>query len=464
MKKILAILISFSAGLFLVGFTPRSYSDLAEYKRIPMRRRIERFQSAGEDLYLRRKYEDAIVVFENILALDKHDLKSKLWITKAKERLLRERNEQEKKNLYKKYGQLLPKEMTMQNWHWGPSVGHFEVRYSKPKPYVHPVRKVHPKATDAELKEQDKKAKNSGNAEDYFELSMRYWSRKEKDKAIKSFFTAAKLDPEILANDDELLLSEVNAEIQEKLASDNPTANDYITSGRLGMIQGDRKLALKHLINSAVLNPKLKEDVSTIIASFIASPEIDSMSVPADIFSYRQAYVYDKDSDLIYLRLLGLPRNGNQIFPLDVTYDMGSIKKIELISKDVVFVLGFPGIGGAARLWFVLPEKKQYENYEIKVVLHMDRTQAKWVDLSNFSVPLEQPDNWSFIIGSEFNFSADLPKGEYEKNIDGVRVAGYHLSRSDGKGPYLAFDSFKEPMPKKMDIWNLMDAGYQSDL
>jgi hypothetical protein len=56
-----------------------------------MHKRIERMQKSGEDLFLRRRYEDAIKVFETILALRKTDLKAMLWITKSKNEIERER-------------------------------------------------------------------------------------------------------------------------------------------------------------------------------------------------------------------------------------------------------------------------------------------------------------------------------------------------------------------------------------
>ncbi|MFZ5951787.1 MAG: hypothetical protein ACOYXC_13840 [Candidatus Rifleibacteriota bacterium] len=460
MNKKLAIFLVLISGLMLVGYTPRPYSDLAEYRRLPMNRRIERLQKAGEDLFLRRLYEDAIVVFEDILALDPSDMKAKLWINKSRARMLREQNEIEKQNLFKKYGKLIPREMIYQNWHWGPSVGHFEVRYSEPKPYVPPERKFHAKASDEEVKEQEKKAQASGLAQDYFELSMRYWSRKEKDKAIRAYLNAVQIDPEVLANDDELLLASASDDFHGLTQSGKATAEQFLTGGRIGMIQGDRRSAVKHLVKAATLDPKLRDEASSVIASFIASPGIEPMSIPADIFSFRQAYVHDKDSDKVYLRILGMPRNLNQIFPVDVTFDLSAVTRIEIQSPDLAFAYALPGIEGSARLWFVLPDKGPEAEYEIKVVLHVDRERSKWLDLSNFSIPAEQPDNWSFIIASEFNFGEGMPEGEYKKNVDGVQVAGYHLTRSDGKGPYLALENFKEPLPKPVDVWKLIEPEY----
>ena len=65
-----------------------------------MHKRIERMQKSGEDLFLRRRYEDAIKVFETILALRKTDLKAMLWISKSKNEIVRERNDAEKQALY----------------------------------------------------------------------------------------------------------------------------------------------------------------------------------------------------------------------------------------------------------------------------------------------------------------------------------------------------------------------------
>lgn len=426
-----------------------------------MSRRISRLQKAGEDLYLRRKYEEAITVFQTILALDESDMSAKLWMTKTRARINREKNELKKQELYRKHGQLIPKEMIYHNWHWGPSVGHFEVRYSEPKPYVRPERKFHPRATDEEVAAQKKKAEASGSAEDYFELSMRYWSRKEQEKAVKAFFTAVSIDREVLANDDELLLTTVNKEVRELIESEKAKPADYMDGGRVGMIQGNRKEALQYLINAARLKPDYKDDVSKIIASYITSPEMEQMSMPADIFSYRQAYVFDDDADMIYLRIVGMPRQNNYIFPLDITLEHAAIKDIKIVSDDLAFAYAMPGIDSSARLWFVLPRKKDYYEYELKLIIYVDRKKTKWVDLSNFSIPPEQPDNWSFVIGSEFNFGESLPAGEYEKNIKGVKVAGYHLSRSDGKGPYLDLNNFIEPMPEKVDIWELIEGAGQ---
>jgi tetratricopeptide (TPR) repeat protein len=460
MKRTLSVLLIIISGLILVGYTSngnRSYSDLAEYKRLPMNTRIHRLQKKGEELYLRRKYEEALAVFETILSLDESDMEAKLWITKTKARVKRERNEEEKKNLYKKYGRLIPKEMSYHNWHWGPSVGHFEVKYSEPKPYNPPERKFHPKATDEEIAEQKAKAESSQAAEDYFELSMRYWSRRMKEKALNAYFTAVKIDPAILAEDDELMLETLYKEIIEVLENKNPTGKNYYDAGRIGMIQGDRRQAVQNLISASRLDKELKNEVSKIIASYVVSPEVKQSIVPPDIYSYRQAYVFDEDADMIYIRIVGIPRGNRLVFPLDITFDLKAIKKLEIASNDLAFAYAMPGQDKAARIWFVLPEKEEFAEYDLRLIAYVDRDYNTWIDLSNYAIPPEQPDNWSFVIGSEFNFGEMIPQGEFEKHLDGVQVTGYHLSRSEGKGPYIDLSYFKEPMPKEVDVWEFIE-------
>lgn len=465
MKRTALFIVLASAGIALVGFGPRPYSDLAEYKRLPMEKRIERFQSSGEDLFLRRRYEDAIAVFQTILALDAGDMKAKLWMTKAQVQILAEQSELNKKALYKKYGHLISEDKIYENWHWGPSIGHFEVRYSEPKPYVPKVRKVRPKASDAEVAAASKKAESSGDAADLFELAMLCWSRRDNDKALKAFFDAYAINKEILAKDDEFLLSTISDEVDAKTVSGKATARDYLTSGKLGLLQGDRQRAVNHLVKAATVDDKLKEEIKKVIGGFVATPQVETVSAPPDIFSFRQAYVFDKGSDKLYLRVILIPKGKGQVVPIDLTMKAASAKDIELVSKDVMFAYAQPGIDESLRLWLILPEKEgEFPEYEIKLAINLDRAAAQAFELSNFALPPEQPDNWSFVIGSEFNFSESIAKGDFEKNIEGTRIAGYHLSVTAGKGPFISLESFKEPLPKKIDIWKLIETGGETSL
>jgi hypothetical protein len=460
MKRTTAFLLATSIGLTLTGFSPRPYSDLAEYKRLPMEVRIERMQKSGEDLFLRRRFEDAIVVFETILALDEKDLKARLWITKAHSEILREKQDGEKKRLYQKYGHLIPKDMIYDNWHWGPSVGHFEVRYSEPKPYVRPERKLRPKASDAEVKAAKLKAEKSGAAADYFELAMLHWSRREKENALRNYFKAIELDTEMLAKDDELMLATVSSEVQEKVAATKVTASDYLASGKLEMIQGDRVRAVQHLVRAAVMDKQSRTEVSDILSRFVESPQVELVSAPADVFSFRQAYVFDKDSDNIYVRAIMQPKKRGQIVPVDLTIPASIVEKIDIQSKDAILALGKPGISDFLRIWLVLPEKEgEFPEYEVRLAISINRKSADYLELSNFSLPKEQPDNWSFVIGSEFNFGESFNKGEFEKSLTGIRIFGYHLAASDGKGPVLPLAEFKQPLPRQIDIWKIIENG-----
>ncbi|MDD3146084.1 MAG: hypothetical protein PHD82_02170 [Candidatus Riflebacteria bacterium] len=466
MKRTSLFLVVLSFGLMLAGFGPRPYSDLAEYRRLPLETRINRMQSAGEDLFMRRHYEDAIVVFETILTLDPGDLKAKLWVTKAQSQILVEKNEATKKALYQKYGHLTPKDKIYENWHWGPSVGHFEVRYSEPKPYVPKVRKLRPKATDAEIAAAKKKAEASGDAADLFELAMLYWSIKDRDKSLKAFFDAFAVDPEILSKDDEYMLSTISEEVDAKAAAGKAAANDYLVSGRLGLIQGDRQRAVNHLVKAAALDEKIRETVRKELATFVATSQVEMVSLPADIFSFRQAYVFDKGTDKLYLRIVMVPKNGSQVIPVDMMLNPESVKDIELASKDVAFAFTQPGIDdSSSRLYLILPEKEgEFPEYEVRVALTLDRAESQSFELSNFSLSQELPDNWSFVISSEYNVSESLAQGDFEKSIDGMKITGWHLAITEGKGPYIPLDSFKEPLPKAVDVWKIIETGGETSL
>ncbi|NCB37448.1 MAG: hypothetical protein EOM80_01655 [Erysipelotrichia bacterium] len=465
MKRTALFFTLFSIGLMLVGFGPRPYSDLAEYRHMPIETRIERLRKAGEDLFLRRRYEDAITVFQTVLALDEGDMKAKLWITKAQTQISVEKNEANKKALYQKYGHLIPKDKIYENWHWGPSVGHFEVRYSEPKPYVPAVRKVRPKAADVDIETARKKAEASGDAADLHELSMLHWSRRDDTEALKAFFDAFAANSEILAKDDEFMLSTISDEIAAKIADGKASAEDYMTSGRLGLIQGDRPRAINHLVKAASLDKALKERAQKILKDFVSTSQVEMVSAPPDILSFRQAYVFDKNFDKLYLRIVMTPKNKGQIVPIDLSLTASSAREIELASADVAFAYIQPGIDDYARLWLVLPEKEgEFPEYEIRLTLNVDRAVVQSFELSNFALITEQYDNWSFVISSEFNFSENMAKGEFEKNFEGVRIAGYNLAVSEGKGPFVPLENFKEPLPRKIDIWKLIENGSEASL
>ncbi|HAE40830.1 MAG TPA: hypothetical protein DCG57_19680 [Candidatus Riflebacteria bacterium] len=444
--------------MLLVGFGPRPYSDLAEYKRLSLETRISRLHAAAEDLYRRRRYEDAVQLYDTILALDQSDLKSKLWIVKARSEIRREREEFNKQERYRRYGQLIPK--LKDDLLDDATLGYFEVRYSEPKPYVRPVRKIRPQASDAEIAEAKKKAESSDVAADYFELAMQHWSRKDPEQALKAYFKAIALDHEILSLDDEQLLLSVSAEVEKRIESGKVAASEYLDSGKLLMVQGELRRAVKHLVKAAELDKKTRQEASDILLTLIESPQIDLLSAPPDLLGFRQAYVFDKDSDTVYVRVTLIPKNRGQIVPIDITIAADAVKNVESLSKDAAMAFAKTGVDNALRVWAVLADKEDdFAEYELKLAIHIDRGMINYLDLSNYSLSADMPDNWSFVIGSEFNFSDNVPKAEYEKKLDGLQISGYHLTASQGKGPSFLLSDFKEPLPRKLDIWKIIETG-----
>ena len=457
MKKSVFLLTLIAMGFLLVGFGPRPYSDLATYKRIPTVTRVDNLLKAGKDLYLRRRYEDARSVFQMVLNMDKDNLEAQFYISKIANNLELEQNERNKQALYKKWGHLTPIDKIYENWRWGPEVGHFEVRYSEPKPYVPAVRKFRPKATDEEVAKALKAYKASKTADNGFELAMCYWSRREKDNAIKYYLEATDMDPEILGRDDEYMLSMISEELEEKLSTGKPTANDYLTYGRLALIQGNRDAGITSVIKAATKDSKLSKLADQTLSSYIARG-VDIIGIPAEFYSFRQAYVFDKDKDSIYMRVILCPKDKRQLIPIDTTLPASTTGNISIESKDALFIYNEPGIGNSTRLWVALPEKEgEFPEYEVRLIISLKREESHGIELSNYVLPAEQPDNWSFIITSEFNTDrSDIPKN-YEKIENGLRISAYHLGTSDGKGPYIPFEDYKESLPSDANVWKILE-------
>ena len=463
MKKSIFLLSLLAAGVILVGHTaPRSYSDLATYQHIPTKTRVDNLMKAGEDLYLRRRYEDAKSVFEMVLQINEGYTDAEMWVSKCKFKIEDELNEAKKKELFRKYGYLTPIDKIYENWHWGPEVGHFEVRYSEPKPYVPKVRKFRPKATDAEVTEALNAYKKDKTAENAFELAMRYWSQRKKSDAIKYYLEAASLDPEILSKDDEYMLSMNTEELEEKISSNKAGAEDYLTFGRLALLQGNKDDGLRSMIKSVMLDKNLKKRAEEAIGDYVASPLADALATPPEVYSFRQAYVYDKDSDRIYLRVILCPRDKSLLVPIDTTVMASNTANVSIESKDVLFAYNKNGIGASTRLWVALPEKAgDFPEYEVRLVINLKRegegVEEAGVDLSNYSLTKEQPDNWSMVIASEFNNTEGMIPGNYETIENGVRVTGYHLGTTEGKGPYIDFTKYTEPLPQNTNIWKIIE-------
>ena len=450
-------------GFILVGYGPRSYSDLAPYKRIPTNKRIDHLLKAGEDLFLRRAYEEADSIFKMVLDLDKNNLKAKLYLSKINNIFVSEKNEIVKKELYQKWGHLTPIDRIYQNWHWGPEVGHFEVRYSEPKPYVPKVREFRPRASDEELNAAIKTYKNDKTADNAFELAMLYWSQRNKPEALKYYFEAFNMSSGILEKDDDYMSSMITEELEEKIYKGNATSDDYLTHGRLALIQGNGKDGIYNLIKSVKMDKKNNSIVKNSIDNYISNGFPNILGIPSEIYSFRQAYVFNKDKDMVYMRIILSPFNKRQLIPIDTTLPASFTGDVTIASKDLLYVYPKKGIGDSVRLWIALPEKTgRFPEYEIRLIVNLKRgdeydEDAGGVELSNYGLSNEQIDNWSFVISSEFDNTDPAVPGDYSKVENGVRVYGYHLGMTDGKGPYVSFRDFSESLPSDANIWKIIE-------
>ena len=98
MKKSVFFFSLFLVAFLLVGYSPRPYSDLATYKRIPTPKRVHNLLKAGEDLYVRRLYEEARDVFQMVLDMDKDNLSAKVWMSKINNVFEHEKSDKHIKN------------------------------------------------------------------------------------------------------------------------------------------------------------------------------------------------------------------------------------------------------------------------------------------------------------------------------------------------------------------------------
>ena len=460
-KSVFFIFFLLITGVLLVGYTPKPYSDLAIYQKIPTKKRVDKLMKAGQDLYLRRMYEEARAVFKIVLDMDKDNLDAKFWMSKVNNVFEHEQSERNKQALYKKWGHLTPIDKIYENWHWGPEVGHFEVRYSEPKPYPHYERKFRPRCSDEEISKAMAAYKKSRTADNAFELAMLYWSQRKEKEAMKYYFEAADLSSSILEKDDEYMLSMISEELEEKIAKGNPSAQDYLTHGRLALIQGNSNDGVRNLLKASKLDKKLEPTVKKAIEKYVTDGYPSVFGIPAEFYSFRQAYVFDKNKDRLYMRLILYPINKRPLIPVDTAIPVNYIENIKIVSKDVVYAFSKKGIDDSARLWLTLPEKSgDYPEYEIKLILDLKRgeDEGDGVELSNFGLDREQEDNWSMIISSEFDEYEDPGiSSDYQSVENGVRILGYHLTLTDGKGPYVMFSRFNEALPSDANIWKIIE-------
>lgn len=461
-------------GALLAGFATSSAEmvpmtskspDLTYYSRTPLSVKMSRLFAAGQDLFNRRRYEEAQTVFEAMRSLDEHDLLSVFWIKKCQERFDREANEKRKSENIRQTGHLFPQEEIYTNWRWGPEVGHFEIRTSKPKPYVEPVRKIRPRASDAQLaKARSAAAGNSPDA--LFDLAMAHWSRKENGPAIDALEKAADLNPDVLARDDEGLTAAVHDELQGALEKGKASPSLLLRAGRVAIIQGDLLEAFRALIRAATDDAKLIDEVRPLMQKLVDTGKTEFLFRAPEIWTFRQGYAFENDEDRLYLKLVMAPRAPVPMAPLDLMFERDAIGSVEVLDSDVLFTLVDPAATETTRLWVVgkYRESDQLTEVNGRLVFHFPKDKLSYLDMSNFNAAPELPDNWSVVIGAEDAFSAGFPPAELEKTENGVSARAFQLRMNTGKGPVLTLSEMHKPLAASVDVWKMMDNAAQGAL
>ncbi|MBP7634580.1 hypothetical protein KBA41_10430 [Candidatus Ozemobacteraceae bacterium] len=439
--------------------------DLTYYSRTPLSVKLSRLFSAGQDLFNRRRYEEAQAVFESMRALDDKDLLSVFWVKKCRERLEREANEQRKSDNRRLTGRLFPREEIYTNWRWGPEVGHFEVRESKPKPYVEPVRKIRPRAGDKELAKA-KSAAADNKPEALFDLAMAHWSRKENGPAIDALEKAAELNPDILARDDEGLTAAVQDELRAALEKGKPTPAQLLRAGRVAIIQGDLLEAFRDLIRAATEDASLLGEVKPLLQKLVDTGKTEFLFRAPELWTFRQGYAFENGEDRLYIKLGMAPRAAVPMAPLDLMFEREAIGTIEELPSDVLCTLIDPSTTETTRLWIVGKFRESDGPIEVngKLLVRFQKDRLMFLDMSNFNAAPELPDNWSVVVGAADAFSVSFPIGQLEKIENGVNIKAFQLRMNTGKGPVLSLSELRKPLPAAVDVWKTLDNAAQGAL
>jgi hypothetical protein len=359
----------------------------------------------------------------------------------------------------RRHGGLTPKELTYVNWFWGPEVGHFEVRYSEPKPYVPPVKKVLPKVSDADLTEAKAKAQGGG-APEWYDLAMALWSRHEMEPAIAAFEKAAAADPEILGRDDWGLMAAAHATLVGPLETGKIDAKQRLLAGRMALIQGDLPMAVDQLIRAASGDQGLRDQVRDYLRSMVAAGRTSFLFQAPEFTSFRQAFIIEKNEPRIYLHASLQPSTPHLMVPLDLTLEPEFVQKLEVVSPDVLLAIPDPNVAtGSTRIWLALKHKdEEWPTWGAKTVTLLDPAKADWIELSNYNVNPDMTDNWSTVIAPETVFGMNFSAGSIDKIDQGVRFAAFQLRLTTGKGPWFSIREFSAaPMPREIDVWSIME-------
>ncbi|MBF0502060.1 MAG: tetratricopeptide repeat protein [Candidatus Riflebacteria bacterium] len=447
----------FCGCLLLFGFAPGPSPDLRQYSRLPLSVKLARLVKAGEEKFQQRRYEEAIAIFEVMKSLDEHNLDAIFWLQKCNDRLSSEANERMKAQMIKQKGNLVIKESLYDNWVWGPTVGHFEIRQSKPKPHIPVVRKVHPRASDAEI-EKARKAADAGDANALFELAMVLHSRADDTAAIEALDKAVTTDPTILERDDEGLSSAALETAQRALEKGTITPEQRLRAARVNYLQGDLSDAVIGFIKAASKDSALKGQVQKYLQTLLDSRKADFLLRPPEVFSFRQAYLWEKGEDSLFIRIQFRPTSPHFIVPFDLPLEPRAVKAVETRSSDLLFVLPDPVNPDGTRLWLVAKDATDdVPMLEARLVIRLHPSKVTFIDLSNYQVSSDLSDNWSVVIGDSTSFGPGFPVGQIDQMQGKLIIKGYRLQLSNGKGPSLDLRDFRKNLGSGIDPWKIFE-------
>lgn len=448
------------SGLLVCEAAPLPYSDLAQYDHLPLKERIAQIEKAGIDMYKRHRYDDAIQIFNIVLALDSKNATAHLWKKKAEMQNRFNQNNELKQQAYKKYdGRLVPKE----KFEWPESIGHFEVRYSEYKPNVYPPKEVRQPATDEELKKAKAKTLAKGaKAFDFFELAMLYWSRKETEQALKTYIKAVEMDPRISAKNDEAMLYTIQLEIEEKMLSGEPTKEDYRQYALVSYLQGAIYDAVKYFAASAG-KPGTEEynEARKILSNILNNTPHAHFMSPADLFGFRMLYACEKDGHYIYLRMKLMPQMNAIVIPFDMFLPSHLVEDVYLEnSKDLSFVLAEEGMDEyTLRLWLIIREHPDdFHQYDAQLRIKLkDPTESSTsFYLANHITPIIETDNWAFIVTPAGIEPAFYEPPDFVRHFRDSAISAYSLYKLEGEGPRIILNNYAYTPVDKENYWDIM--------
>ncbi len=144
--------------------------------------------------------------------------------------------------------------------------------------------------------------------------------------------------------------------------------------------------------------------------------------------------------------------------PLDFNFDPTVVKRLEILGSDTLFVIQDAHATDATRLWIVSRnEEGKSPSRDFKAIFHFDPANLTYLELSNYNVPPDLPDNWSILVGPDAAFQQMFPISQFDETDGGVTTKGFQLRLNTGKGPAFYIKDFRQPLPKSPDVWKLME-------